>query len=77
MHNPSEWSEPIMGFYGFATFLWNIHPNTPWALPSKQLEEYCQEEQTLSNLHLVFKFGDVQFGWRFDPPNKGKSNIQA
>ena len=76
MHNTSEWSEPIMGFYGFATFLWNIHPNTPWALPSKQLEEYCQEEQTLNNLHLVFKFGNVQFGWRFDPPKKGKSNIQ-
>ena len=60
-----------------ATFLWSIHPDTQWDLPSKQLEEYCQEEQTLNNVHLVFKFGDIQFGWRFDPPKKDKSNIQA
>ena len=77
MYGSSKWSEPIMGFYMLATFLWSIHPDTQWDLPSKQLEEYCQEEQTLNNVHLVFKFGDIQFGWRFDSPKKGKSNIQA
>ena len=77
MYGSSKWSEPIMGFYMLATFLWNIHPDTQWDLPSKQLEKYCQEEQTLNNVHLVFKFGDIQFCWRFDPPKKDKSNIQA
>ena len=75
MHQPSEWSEPVMGFYMLAIFLWNIHPSSPWALPSKQLEEYCQEEQKLHNLHLVFNFGDIQFGWRFDPTEESYMNL--
>ena len=74
MHSSSQ--ERIYGFYTLASFLWSLVPDTNWQLPSQQLVDFCEEGHK-TNLHLIFNFGSIQFGWKFDPPKKGKSDIQT
>ena len=68
--------ESVYGFYSLATFLWGLVPDTNWQLPSQQLLDFCEEGHK-ENLYLIFNFGSIQFGWKFDPAKKGKSDIQT